>query len=129
MAPYIVYSNSNLDDYWQPYCHFIQGKLIEIIRYQEIYIQDVRNTLGFLLQMLQTQISQEFKQDDAANKAIKINLINDVEYIYEGTDPFGYLEISDIEDQSPHSIFKAMVKLTNYDKLLYVRLEFDISEE
>ena len=125
---HILYSNSNLDDYWQPYCHFIQGKLIEIIREQEIYIQEYRNTLGSLLQMLQMNISLRFKESEE-NKAIRIKLINDVEYIYEGNDPFGYLEISDIEDSSKHSIFKAIVKLTNYEHLLYVRLEFDILED
>ena len=125
---HILYSNSNLDDFWQPYCHFIEGKLIQIVREAEIYIQDYRNTLGCLLQIVQMNVALRFNED-SKNKAIKINLVNDVEYIYEGTDPFGFLDICDVENQSKHSIFKAMIKLTNYDRLLYVRLEFDILED
>ena len=37
----ILNSNHDLDDFWESYGHYIEGRLVEIVRRQEIYCEDM----------------------------------------------------------------------------------------
>ena len=119
----IFASNHDLDEYWESFGHYIEGRLVELVKRQEMYCQDM--SFDQLQEMLRLEIPRGFKED--AEKAIHIDLINDTVAVYTGDDPYGdvFLEID--ETANAFSTFKALVELTNGHKL-YVKLEFNIPE-
>ena len=118
----IIASNHDLDDYWESYGHYIEGRLVELVKRIEIYCQDINMSFDELKEMLRLEVPRGFRLD--AEKAIHIDLIDDTVLVYSGDDP-NVLDID--ETASPLSTFKALVELTNGSRL-YVKLEFNIPE-
>ena len=116
----ILNSNHDLDDFWESYGHYIEGKLVQMVRSLEIYCEDM--TFDQLQNMLALEIPRGFKED--VEKAIHIDLIHDTVLVYHGDDPY-VLDID--ETANAFSTFKALVELTNGSRL-YVKLEFNIPE-
>ena len=116
----IIASNHDLDEFWESYGHYIEGRLVELVRKQEMYCEDM--SFEQLQEMLRLEVPRGFKAD--AEKAFHIDLIHDTVLVYSGDDPY-VLDID--ETASPLLTFKALVELTNGSRL-YVKLEFNIPE-
>ena len=116
----IIASNHDLDEYWESFGHYIEGRLVELVKRQEMYCQDM--SFDQLQEMLRLEIPRGFKED--VEKAIHIDLIHDTVLVYHGDDPY-VLDID--ETANAFSTFKALVELTNGSRL-YVKLEFNIQE-
>ena len=116
----IIASNHDLDEYWESFGHYIEGRLVELVKRQEMYCQDM--SFDQLQEMLRLEIPRGFKED--GEKAIYIDLIDHTVAVYTGDDP-DVLHID--ETANAFSTFKALVELTNGHRL-YVKLEFNIPE-
>ena len=105
--PTVFASNFDFDDYWQPYARFIEGKIVQVIKGQEINAQD------------ESKNHLDFKD----GHSIVIDLINDDIFEFCG-DPYGpILDITDQDGQNGLSVYKGLFRLSN-GCYLFVKLEF-----
>ena len=119
---HIVSCNFDLDEYWDNFARMIEGRLIQIVKAQEIIAHDEQKSHLELIASLMDWIPKGFKDDFNEGKSNAIDLVNYSVSEYFGNEPYG--EILDIiEEGFEISTLKAIVKLSDGTSV-YVKLEF-----
>ena len=58
-TPHVLASNYDFDDYWEPYARFLEGRIVQVIRQQEISVQEEFGSHLDLIENLKISIPKE----------------------------------------------------------------------
>ena len=119
---HIVGSNFDLDEYWDSFARLIEGRLIQIVKTQEISAHDEQKSHLELVASLIESIPKGFRDDFKDGKSNAIDLVDYSVSEYFGNEPFGDI-LDIIEEGFEISTFKAIIKLSDGTSV-YVKLEF-----